>query len=476
MSAARPPAPRIALWGAFDVEECGPQATRRVVEAELLRRLPGASVTAFSPLGRLRPLALDGGRPAEPLPVESPAGLAELRTRFDCILVCGEDSLSDGARAADLWGEGDRVTAATRLLVDGPGADLEDVCPMAWVGVSLGSDPGPERAARLVAAAGRRAPVAVLDQASRRRLAAAGVRGEIELLPPFGLLLPRLLGTDLLRRRGELHRLMEWSWPAGAVLTVQGNARLAGTLQQISAAVLPLVTRGGVQVQLSAGGAHAGEAEFASALDAALDGRCRRLPGVTPPEDQVAAIAGSAAYLGPPGLGLSVARALGIPAVTPALPGDDEDGPAAGLGAEPVAPDRLAAALQRLFVPAASRPAPPAGAIAQLDRHLDGVARFALLAWARRAAAGVPGEAAGGAGDGLLRRAHEERGRRLFADRAAIQAASDAAVEQLRARLDAARAELQAARAENDRIVASRTWRYTQPLRDARARIAGRSG
>src|SRR5258708_1749033 len=52
--------PRIALWGAFDVEDCSRLPTPRGGEAELRRRLAGAVATAFPPLADLRPTAPEG--------------------------------------------------------------------------------------------------------------------------------------------------------------------------------------------------------------------------------------------------------------------------------------------------------------------------------------------------------------------------------------------------------------------------------
>jgi hypothetical protein len=83
----------------------------------------------------------------------------------------------------------------------------------------------------------------------------------------------------------------------------------------------------------------------------------------------------------------------------------------------------------------------------------------------------------------LLARAHEARGHRLFAERRAAQATLQAAVAGLRAELaearaegDRLRAERDAARADCDRMVASRTWRYTQPIRDTLGRMRDRRG
>jgi hypothetical protein len=457
-----------------------------VAAAELRRRLPSATVTAFSPLGRLRPMALDGGRPAEPLGPPSAGRRQELAARFDCVLVCGEDSLVGSARAAALWGDEDGGgAAAARLLVDGLGAELEAGCPVVWAGVSVPEEPDPDTAARVCAVAACRGPIAVLDGGSRRRLAAAGVTADISVLPPVALLLPRLLDREMLRRRADLLRMMEWTWAGGAVLTIHGDRSLMAALDAVAAAVLPLVESGIASVQLGASGRLDGEEDFADALEAALGGRCRRLPGVAALEDHVAALAGSRAFAGPPGFGLCAATGLGLPAASLTLSEDDgDDGLAAELGAARLRVPDLAAGLRGLLSAGAPRPEAATSAAGRLDHHFDTVADLALVAAARRAAGRRGEQSAGIAPEALLEalgRAHAARGRRLFQERAAFDAARQAAVGELSAQLEQAhadadrlRAELAAARAANDRMVASRTWRYTQPVRDALARVRER--
>src|SRR5439155_5843111 len=44
-------APRIGLWGTFDLENFGDMVLARVTRAELLRRVPDATVRVFAPLG-----------------------------------------------------------------------------------------------------------------------------------------------------------------------------------------------------------------------------------------------------------------------------------------------------------------------------------------------------------------------------------------------------------------------------------------
>jgi hypothetical protein len=415
---------RLALWGAFDVEDCGRLATRQVVEAELHRRLPGTVVTVFAPLGRLRPLALDGGRPAEPLATLDAGAVAGLGARFDCIVVCAGDPLAAPDRAAELWGD----PAAAALLREPPEPGAAG-CPV--IRIELSGD------------------------------------GDVEQPPPPALLLARLLAPRLLERRAGFLRSVGWAWGAEPVVTVHGGAGLLGVVDDLAASLLPLVEAGTVAVQLAAAGALDGEEAFAGALESALgSSRCRRLPGVATLEDQAALIAGSTAFLGPPGLGLWLAAALGVPAASPTTGGEgrllDE------LGVMQPQPSALAAAVRGLLDPGAPRPT-AAAAVARLDRHLD------RLAGAVRSGSRddpLPTDHAGGVEDLVL--AHDARGRQLFAERRALQAALEGAVRDLRHEADRLRSELAAARAANDRIVGSRTWRYTQPVRDTLARVRER--
>lgn len=469
---------RIALWGAFDVEDVEHHATRWVVEQGLRERLGRCEVAAFSPLGALRPLALDRGRPARALPPPSPDALAELAGGVDCVLVCGGDTLVGPERASALWGDG---AAAAAAMIDGLGPDLETGCPVIWAGVAMDSAPDPVTTGRIAAAADRRRPITVLDDHSRRLLAEAGVDGDIAVVPPYALALPCRFEPSLLRRRIELLQTAGWTWPPGAAITVSGNRGLLGAVRPIAAALMALVEKATVRVQLVSTGSLNGEDKFADALEEALDGRCRRLPGTATPEDLVAAIAGSAGFVGPPGVGLWFATALGVPATSPAVEEDHDDGLLAELGVcRPPVVD-LQAPVASL---AGRHPDPHASAAARkrVERQLDTLAALALAATCRRTRPSRPhGKDLGLTAEELLdslRRAHQARGLQLLAERRAFQAEKDAAIAELRAAIAAARddadrlrSELAAARAANDQMVASRTWRYTQPLRDGLARI-----
>lgn len=345
---------RLAIWGAFDLDDGTRLATARVIEAELRRRLPEAEVTTCGP--------------------EAPEG------RFDCLVVCDGDAPE---------ARGPVLSAAEAL--DGDVAGL-------------------------------------------------------------AVLLPRMLRPALLERRMRFLRLMDWAWEEGPpVVTVLVDRRIAGETETLAAALAPGVADGIIRVQLAACGRLEGDDEIVDALEAALGGRCRRVPGVASLEDLAALVSTAAAVVAGPGLGPPLATGFGVPATSPA---------------------DAAGALARVLAGDAPRPDAEAAA-AHLDGLLDRLAgRIRVVAGPAVAAPVESAEA------GLRAAAHRARGLRLFAERRAHQAALDAAIAELEAALAESRAEaarlrseLAAARAANDQIVGSRTWRYTQPLRDVRARM-----
>ncbi len=411
---------RIALMGAFDVEDCDRLAIRRVLETELRRRLHGAVVTVLAPLGRLRPLALDGGRPCEPLAGVAGEGLAQLGARFDCILVCNGDPLANRDRAAAVWGHPD----AAAPLDDPP-------------------DPG---------LAG--CPVIHLD-----------LWREAEALPPLALLLPRLLEAPLRERRAAFLRVVGWAWEAGSVLIVQGGTGQLALVDALAAALAPLVEAGEVVVQLAAAGALDGEQTFAEALDRAMGGHCRRPTGVVALEDLAALVGVSTGFLGPPGVGLWLAAALGVPAAT--LPGGGGGDLLDELGVVRTAASDLTAAIRGLLEPGAVRP--DAGrALARLDRRLDGFADAI-----RSASPDHPAAERSDARDAMCR-AHDALGRRLLAERRALGRDLETRLRESRDEADLLRADLAEARDANDAIVGSRTWRYSQPVRGTLSRLRQR--
>src|SRR5436190_22002041 len=83
-------APRVALWGTFDLADYGSLLLPRIFEQELQRRLPLAQVHAFSPLGYRRPISMDGGRPVLPLGIPDARSKSQLAEQHDLVAVAGD--------------------------------------------------------------------------------------------------------------------------------------------------------------------------------------------------------------------------------------------------------------------------------------------------------------------------------------------------------------------------------------------------
>jgi hypothetical protein len=78
----------VAIWTSADQPGLGDQLLGRVIQQELLARLPGWRMTLCSPDGWRRPAVADGGLVTEPLRDRSPAELVESAT---LTVVCTDD-------------------------------------------------------------------------------------------------------------------------------------------------------------------------------------------------------------------------------------------------------------------------------------------------------------------------------------------------------------------------------------------------
>ncbi|GAB1511955.1 hypothetical protein JCM33774_39970 [Actinophytocola sp. KF-1] len=78
----------VAIWTSADQPGLGDQLLGRVIQQELLARLPGWRMTLCSPDGWRRPAVADGGLVTEPLRDRSPAELTEGAT---LTVVCSDD-------------------------------------------------------------------------------------------------------------------------------------------------------------------------------------------------------------------------------------------------------------------------------------------------------------------------------------------------------------------------------------------------
>jgi len=171
----------VAIWTTADRPGLGDQLLGRVIEQELLARLPGWRMSLYAPLGWQRPSVTDGGLVAEPLGARSPSRLAAAAT-----LTVSCPSIPVGEPVA--------ADYATDWFARGLGAGLETVHPVLPFAFRV-AEAVP---AELVELASRAPLVVVRDTESRDRLRAAGVDRDIEVVPHPALLLDRIVDLDSL--------------------------------------------------------------------------------------------------------------------------------------------------------------------------------------------------------------------------------------------------------------------------------------
>jgi hypothetical protein len=401
---------RIGLWCMCDTGALDGAVVRRVVETELLRRLPGASVAVASS-GSAAPTVRDGGSPAERLEVVATGSAA--------LVVAGR------LRSAEDAG----VLAAHSLV--------------ALQGVSLQGEAAPPAVAGTVHCSAR-------DAQAQATLRGAGVPVGDEV-PHQGVLLRRALSAAVVSRR-VAHWRYVGALPAEPVHVVVDAALLEtpGWRDALTALEGPLVYVDTVGESLGRDGgggfpARAGVEDVAAAVS------CAR-----------AVVSGDAALA-------AVAVGFGIPV---AACGVEIEGAVAV-----ETPQQLAAILQRL----ASSPAHDASPLqARLDADFDALATALLRAVPAAAhAAGMPGAAID---DDAYRLAYQSRTRESVALRRALEseiAALEVDAEHARSRhrdeVAALQAELWQWRDTAERVTTSKTWRWTEPAREAYRRARRRN-
>jgi polysaccharide pyruvyl transferase WcaK-like protein len=480
---------RIGLWGTFDVENYGDALFPRLARSELARRLPGSTISTFGLVGDRSSNRFEAQGPIEPLGAPTPERLVELASRLDLVVVGGGEIVHtrDSEWAAYYPISADRAVAIapSRFFIDGLGQELEVDCPVVWHAVGLPFDVEPREAGRFRRALAARPHVSVRDTGSLARLRAAGIDREIAVVPDPAIFLPRLLPPDVLAERIEPLR-KEGSYPAeGRVLAVQGSGAHLPYTTELAAAIGELCERlGAVPLIVETGPCH-GDAEFAEALARTLPASTRLGPGGL--VDVTAAIAGSLGFVGVSLHGNIAAMAYGRPHLMLGMNGESK---LAGLAETVGEPDLVVRAPRDVpdaFM-AAARKAPPAERIRELGERAD--AQFdAIAEVARRASEGRKARGIHAASDrDALLEAFRSRGRRLvtqrwrLADRLAETEKDLAAAEEEGARLggEVARleerereleAEVSGKQGELDRLMATRTFRYTAALRRAYGRI-----
>jgi hypothetical protein len=502
------PAASVGLWGSFDTGAFGDALIPHLLSRELARRLPHAAVRSAAPLGCLRPTSRDGGVPPAALGPWSPGRVAAVAAGLDCVLVAATDLFPDRESLAASYGidqGGVDELAPDRFFVEGAG-DPPGGCRTVWVGVRAGRELTENEAARVRAVGAARGPVTVTDRASRRRLQAAGVTGEIGVIPDLALLAARLHSPELLAKRLDYLRLMGWYPSAGTPLLIEGPAALAPDAHAIVRAIAATrAERPGLDVVVAEMGSPGGAA-FAEALTGALaaagqEGATYHLPAAAGLEDLCAAIAACGVFAGTTTRGALVAASHARPQLLVCWGG----AAAAGESFEVMEdescfvrrPEELGAGLAL----ALARPASPAwlaGQLSALDASLDAVAAAVATSARHREPHPVPDAervAELEAQLANLTSAHDARSHRLAAERMIFANHLRKAEEEIASlKAEAARAQEEAARAQNRvaqaevalraetslraaaeaeliALRATRTFRYTAELRTAYGRL-----
>jgi polysaccharide pyruvyl transferase WcaK-like protein len=477
---------RIGLWGTFDVENYGDALFPMLARGELLRRLPNAAISAFGLVGDGHPNRFDGRTRIEALGAPTPERLEELASRLDLVVVGGGEIVHtrdrEWASYYPITADEAAAIAPSRFFIDGLGEELEEECPVVWHAVGLPFDVEVTQAGRFRRALAGRPHVSVRDAASLGRLRAAGVAREIAVVPDPAILLPRLYPPEVLATRIHALRAEEAYPREDRVLLVQGSRAHVPHAADLAEAIAEVCGRIRAAPLVVETGACHGDHEFAAALAGPLP-ESRRL-GPAGLVDLTAAIAGSVGFIGVSLHGNIAALAYGRPNVLLGMSGETK---LTGLSEAVREPDMLAkepADVPEAFMAVAER-GPREEEVRELGERAD--AQFdAIAEVARRAGDGRPRRAP--AWSDPLRAAYRERGRRLvaqrwrLADRLARTEEELATSEQEGSRLrkeisrleDREReleAEVSGKQGELDRLMATRTFRYTAALRRAYGKL-----
>jgi 2-polyprenyl-3-methyl-5-hydroxy-6-metoxy-1,4-benzoquinol methylase len=479
--AERPVAPRVALAGTFDLDDVRTALVLRVVQAELARRLPGASIRAVAPYGYLRPSRHDGGAVVEPLRSGGDERAAALAEQFDALVVTGE--LSGRHQLAARYGD-TAETAPADILTSGLGPHEGD-CPVIWAGVTLAADTEPDELVALARVLEqRRWPGSVVNDDTLVRLQAAGT-GPVEVVPDPVFLTPRVFRPDVVRRRTEYLQALGWLSRSGSALIVQAGADHVPFAPAVASALTDwIAVRPDTTIVVAE--LAPGDEAFAEALTHALTVPTLRFPRDATIEDVVAALAGAGGFIGTSALALAVSMAYGRPHVGLDL----TRAGALDSFARTSGNSRAYVTDAELIVETlAAAPAPAhlvavaAGIWGSLDAHFDELAR--RIAEAARERRGHPAPAAPSDDYvAALEAAHRALQQRVLTERAYLAhrtvAAGGHEVEapqhqlwHLQKELETLQAKLEHAQAELLALRGTRMFRTLQPARRVYGRLRG---
>lgn len=468
---------RIGIWASVEPDDIGHALTLRVTHAELSRRLPGATVRAFSSSEGVRPSPHTGGIPVEALGTWSAERASALAAELDCVVVAG--ALPEPAEA-----EIDGGRSPARFLLEGLGQQAELECAVIWSAVRLPETPL-TALGRAVATPSYRA---VLD-VSPMRPPAHAVDDEPTIAVPDPLLLvPRLLRAEALARRLEFVRIMGWFPSGGTAVVVEMGGGLLAHAEEVARALGVAVGDSDasvVLVQIQPDDADGNRA--ADVVAGAMATPVYRIPGDALVDDVVAVIANAAAFApcsaSGAALGLAYERAMAYVDFAGESAVSHLASITGGLGAVVTRPDELTELL------VGERFRPTAGVAAKLqcklDAHFDRITTIAEAAAAARPrtrsgrAVLPPSEYMA-----AVELAHHRMQERLDAERQAVathlrdlrtlhgadllalRAEQESTEAKLRSRLDKATLELEALRG-------IRVLRLLRPARAAYARLRG---
>jgi hypothetical protein len=411
--------PRISLWGRFDVARFGELLLPRIHEAELGKRLPGSRVLPWSPLGSDHPVALDGGLTALPMGSWSPESAARLAAASDAVIVAGSDVLAtdDEALGADY---GLSAVEARRRHFSGFFLEGTTTTPRALSAVGAPLDFDEAGTARLRKGLRDARYLSARDDVSRQRLERAGVEKDVVVVPDPVVLASRVFEREVLARRLDYLRLMDWFPREGAPVVVQGSAALVAHTERLAAVLdgdaavreTPVLL---LETEPSEG------SQFVDAMLPRLR-RVFRLPAYASLVDILAVFSGARGFIGDSVHGHMAALGFGVPSLfvtsdrfPPALLTLEAAAPAA------THPADAGAAVARLLEQPRTQGL-PASVAARLDGHFDALAGFADRALAERFERdGKPGSRTGTA----LMRTLQDADLRLDATRKAWEARSE---------------------------------------------------
>jgi hypothetical protein len=317
-AASTPAHPLIVHAGALDLASYGDQLYPLVAGHELARRLDGARVAPFGPIGSTGTAAGAGaGAATWALGHWSERRARAVAESATLVLVGGGEVVQgNGAIYGPFYGLDPRDTrdlGMDRWYIEGLGAAERD-CPVVWHAPGVPGELDVATAERVRRALEHRALVAVRDEHSRRLLEAAGVEREIAVVPDSALLLPRVLPAGGLAGRRERLRAAGHYAPDGPVIVVQGNHTMTGLAPALAAALHEIAPDARI-VTVAVSPCH-NDHLFAAAVRDHARSQVWSVPEHAPVEDVAAAIAGADCFLGVSLHGAITALAYDRPFVT----------------------------------------------------------------------------------------------------------------------------------------------------------------